>query len=65
MLEDDIGKIIESTLSDEANGRMKVNIAHLFVCFQLQWHTFVLGMHMVTSFYFNAHDPDASIAKHV
>jgi len=32
MLEEDIGKIIETTLADEANGRMKV-ILPIYVCF--------------------------------
>lgn len=64
MLEEDIGKIIETTLADEANGRMKV-ISPIYVRFLFIWCTcFVLRLHMIASF-FNAHDPDASITKHL
>lgn len=51
MLEEDIGKIIETTLADEANGRMKV-ISPIYVRFLYTWFTcFVLLLLMFTSFF--------------
>lgn len=38
MLEEDIGKIIETTLADEANGRMKV-LLPIYVPFLFIWCT--------------------------
>ena len=43
MLEEDIGKIIENTLSDGANGRMKVNVVHIFAFVYMFCSTLAYG----------------------